>query len=147
MAMTTNIESKVIKDAGLKVTRPRLSILELLQGSDNRHYTAEHVFRLLTERGEDIGLATVYRVLTQFEAAGIVERHHFEEGHAVFELQQERHHDHLVCIACGKVKEFYDPDIEKRQRRIAEEMGFQLVDHSHVIYGYCDDIACRNKNS
>ena len=146
--MNTDIdESSVIKGAGLKVTRPRLSILELLQCSDNKHFSAEEVFRTLSESGEEIGLATVYRVLTQFEAAGIVERHNFEGGHAIFELQQETHHDHLVCIACGKVKEFYDKEIEKQQRQVAENMGFQAVDHSHVIYGYCEDPACRKKAS
>jgi Fur family ferric uptake transcriptional regulator len=128
-----------LRKAGLKVTIPRLKILELLETSRLRHMSAEDVYKSLLEQGEDVGLATVYRVLTQFEAAGIVERHHFEGGHSVFELKDTAHHDHIVCTACGKVVEFKDEIIEERQRQMATQLGFSLTDHSLYLYGMCAD--------
>ncbi len=136
------LENTRIKQAGLKVTLPRIKILKLLETSDKRHLSAEEIYKTLLEKGEEIGLATVYRVLTQFEGAGLVRRHHFEGGQSVFELDQGRHHDHLVCVRCGKVVEFLDETIEERQRAIAEERGFVLEEHSLVIYGVCAD--CRH---
>lgn len=133
--MTDN--SKNLKNIGLKATYPRLKILDLFQHSDQRHLTAEDVYRALMADGMDIGLATVYRVLTQFEQAGLLERHYFEGGKAVFELNQGSHHDHLVCMQCGTVEEFYDPEIEKRQNRIAEERGFQVREHALYLYADC----------
>jgi len=133
------MENQQIKQAGLKVTLPRVKILKILETSERRHLTAEDVYKELLARGEEIGLATVYRVLTQFEGAGLVRRQHFEGGQSVFELDRGDHHDHLVCIKCGKVVEFVDDVIEHRQRRAAEERGFTLSDHSLVIYGVCRD--------
>lgn len=123
-----------LKNAGLKVTMPRLKVLGLLEQSDGEHMSAEDVYRALLESGDDVGLATVYRVLTQFEAAGLVQRNNFEGGHAVFELASEDHHDHMVDTKSGKVIEFFDPVIEERQRQIAEEHGYELVDHSLTLY-------------
>lgn len=123
-----------LKNAGLKVTMPRLKVLGLLEQSDGEHMSAEDVYRALLETGDDVGLATVYRVLTQFEAAGLVQRNNFEGGHAVFELASEDHHDHMVDTKSGKVIEFFDPVIEERQRQIAEEHGYELVDHSLTLY-------------
>jgi len=131
------VEPKELREAGLKVTLPRLKILEMLEQSATRHLSAEEIYRMLMEQGEDIGLATVYRVLTQFEAAGLVMRHHFEGGHAVFEMQQPAHHDHIVCMRCGRVDEFVDEMIEKRQREKAAELGFKLAEHSLIMYGQC----------
>jgi Fur family ferric uptake transcriptional regulator len=131
------VEPKELRDAGLKVTLPRLKILEMLESSSLRHLSAEDIYRQLLDQGEDIGLATVYRVLTQFEAAGLVIRHHFEGGHAVFEMQQPTHHDHIVCVRCGKVDEFVDELIEKRQREKAQELGYKLTEHSLIMYGQC----------
>lgn len=131
------MEPKELREAGLKVTLPRLKILQMLEQSATRHLSAEEIYRTLMEQGEDIGLATVYRVLTQFEAAGLVMRHHFEGGHAVFEMQQPAHHDHIVCMRCGRVDEFVDEMIEKRQRQKAEELGFKLTEHSLIMYGQC----------
>lgn len=131
------MEPKELREAGLKVTLPRLKILEMLERSPTRHLSAEEIYRMLMEQGEDIGLATVYRVLTQFEAAGLVMRHHFEGGHAVFEMQQAAHHDHIVCLRCGRVDEFVDDLIEKRQREKAKELGFKLTEHSLIMYGQC----------
>ncbi|OUR82873.1 transcriptional repressor [Cycloclasticus sp. 46_120_T64] len=131
------MESKDIRAAGLKVTLPRLKILDMLEGSENRHLSAEEMYRALLEEGEEIGLATVYRVLTQFEAAGLVKRHHFEGGSSVFELNQGEHHDHILCVKCGKVDEFYDEVIEQRQSAIAKEKGYKMTDHSLYIYGEC----------
>lgn len=128
-----------IKQAGLKVTLPRVKILSVLETSHKRHLSAEDVYKKLLEKGEEIGLATVYRVLTQFEGAGLVCRHHFEGGQSVFELNRGGHHDHLVCVKCGKVVEFLEEAIEERQRAIAREHGFILEDHSLVIYGLCSD--------
>ena len=123
-----------IKRAGLKVTLPRLKVLEVLENAEPHHLSAEDVYRLLLETGEEIGLATVYRVLTQFETAGLVTRHNFETGHSVFELAKGDHHDHMVCMESGEVVEFNDPVIEERQREIAATHGYELVDHSLVLY-------------
>jgi Fur family ferric uptake transcriptional regulator len=135
-----------LKKAGLKATLPRLKIYELLESHDtSRHLSAEDVYKLLLEQGEEVGLATVYRVLTQFESAGLVIRHHFDSGHSVFELNEGTHHDHLVCLQCGKVEEFYDEIIEKRQHEVSENLGFDLKDHSLYIYGMCNKKDCPNK--
>jgi len=133
------VENLDIKKAGLKVTLPRVKILQLLETSEKRHLSAEDVYRMLLDNGEEIGLATVYRVLTQFESAGLVCRHHFEGGQSVFELSRGGHHDHIVCLKCGKVVEFVDEVIEERQRAIAEAKGFTIADHSLIIYGTCGD--------
>ena len=130
-------EEQGLKDAGLKITAPRLKILQLLESTSVRHVSAEDVYKLLLENGEEIGLATVYRVLTQFEDAGLVARHHFEGGHSVFELSPDQHHDHIVCVKCGKVEEFNDVEIERRQKMIAESPGFELTDHDLNMYGLC----------
>ena len=126
---------KDIKLAGLKVTQPRVKILELLGSVSDRHLSAEDIYKALLANGDEIGLATVYRVLTQFEAAGLVNRHHFEGGQAVFELAGDDHHDHMVCIKTGRVVEFYDEVIEQRQQEIARQHGFRIRDHSLVLYG------------
>ena len=131
------MENKEIRKAGLKVTLPRVKILEILESAESRHMTAEDVYKALLERGEEIGLATVYRVLTQFVNAGLAERHHFEGGQAVFELDRGHHHDHIVCEQCGRVEEFYDETIEKCQHDIADRNGFRIRDHSLIIYGSC----------
>lgn len=131
------MEGKDLRKAGLKVTLPRLKILEILEDASARHKSAEDIYKALLDSNEDIGLATVYRVLTQFEAAGLVTRHHFENGMAVFELNHGAHHDHIVCVECGKVEEFVDAEIEERQKRIARERGFEITDHSLIIYGRC----------
>jgi Fur family ferric uptake transcriptional regulator len=131
------VESQDLRNAGLKVTLPRLKILEMLESSPLRHLSAEEIYRRLMDSGEDIGLATVYRVLTQFEAAGLVSRHHFEGGHAVFELERGHHHDHMVCVTCGHVDEFQDDVIEKRQREKADELGYRLIEHSLIMHGEC----------
>ncbi len=135
------METQDLRDAGLKVTLPRLKILEILekQSDDDRHLTAEQVYKILLAEDEEIGLATVYRVLTQFEAAGLVCRHHFEGGNSVFELNKGSHHDHIVCMKCGRVDEFTDEMIEKRQKAIATELGYELTDHSLYLYGFCTD--------
>jgi Fur family transcriptional regulator, ferric uptake regulator len=131
-----------LKNAGLKSTLPRLKVLELLENVEGLHLTAEAIHRKLQEAGEEIGLATVYRALTQFEAAGLVTRHHFEGGQAVFELERGLHHDHIVCVHCGRVEEFFDKVIEKRQSAIAEKHGFTLRDHSMTLYGECNGPEC-----
>ena len=128
-----------LKSTGLKATLPRLKILEIFQTGAQRHMTAEDVFRVLLDERSDIGLATVYRVLTQFEQAGILERSHFESGKAVYELNEGTHHDHLVCTSCGKVEEFYDAEIERRQQMIAKDKGWVLQDHAMSLYGLCGD--------
>jgi Fur family ferric uptake transcriptional regulator len=128
------MESQELRKAGLKVTHPRLRILEILEGADGRHLSAEDIYRNLIESSEDIGLATVYRVLTQFEAAGLVMKHNFEGGQAVYELDRGGHHDHMVCVDTGKVIEFYDPEIERLQKVIAEQHGYVIEDHSLVLY-------------
>jgi len=130
-------ENQDLRDAGLKVTLPRVKILQILEGSEDKHFSAEDVYKALIEADEDVGLATVYRVLTQFEAAGLVMRHHFEGGHSVFELNSDDHHDHIVCTKCGKVDEFFDEVIEQQQDQIAEKLGFKITDHSLYIYGVC----------
>jgi len=138
-------DSKDLRTIGLKATLPRLKVLELFQSSKIRHMTAEDVYKLLLNENADIGLATVYRVLTQFEQAGLLQRHHFEGGRAVFELNEGSHHDHLVCLQCGKVEEFYDAEIEKRQHKIAKDRGFNLHDHSLYLYADCTKIKCPSK--
>ena len=137
MSNSNDLKSIDLKHIGLKTTLPRLKILNLFEQSSVRHLSAEDVYKELLNEGEDIGLATVYRVLTQFEQAGILERHHFESGKAVFELRSDGHHDHLVCLQCGRVEEFYDPEIEKRQTAIAKERGFTLQEHSLSLYADC----------
>jgi Fur family ferric uptake transcriptional regulator len=136
------MEGKDLRKAGLKVTLPRLKILEILERSGTRHMSAEEIYRRLLDSAEDIGLATVYRVLTQFEAAGLVARRHFEDGMAVFELNQGAHHDHIVCMDCGQVEEFVDAGIEERQESIAARLGFTIGEHSLVIYGRCQRPDC-----
>lgn len=135
------MENQELKKAGLKVTAPRVKILHILETSLEtsgvRHLSAEDIYKALVEMGDDVGLATVYRVLTQFESAGLVIRHHFEGGHSVFELDDGKHHDHLVCIKCGDVVEFIDPVIEQRQEVIAKEKKFRMTDHALYIYGVC----------
>lgn len=130
-----------LKQAGLKATLPRVKILELLENTENAHMSAEDIYKIFMDNGHDIALATIYRVLTQFEDAGIVQRHRFEDGRAVFELNTGSHHDHIVCLKCGKVVEFVDDIIEKRQQAIAQESGFEMTDHCLYIYGICED--CR----
>ncbi len=130
-------ENQQLKEAGLKITMPRLKILQILEQSVEHHFSAEGVYKALLETGEDVGLATVYRVLTQFETAGLVSRHNFEGGFSVFELNQGPHHDHLVCVKCGLVEEFIDEIIEQRQKMIAERAQFKMTDHALNIYGLC----------
>jgi Fur family ferric uptake transcriptional regulator len=130
-------ENQELRNAGLKVTLPRVKILEILERSNPRHISAEDMYKALLDSGEDIGLATVYRVLTQFETAGLVTRHHFEGGHSVFELNQGSHHDHILCVKCGRVDEFMDAEIEIRQKKIASAKGYEMTDHSLYIYGVC----------
>ena len=136
-----------LKTSGLKATLPRLKILEVFQRSTQRHMTAEDVFRVLLEDRSDIGLATVYRVLMQFEQAGLLLRSHFESGKAVYELDEGQHHDHMVCLDCGRVEEFYDPEIERRQQAIAEDKGFQLEDHALSLYARCTKNPCPHRKS
>ena len=128
------MSNQQLKDAGLKVTMPRVKILKMLERSEERHLSAEDVYKLLLTSGEDVGLATVYRVLTQFESAGLVARHNFEEGHAIFELSSEHHHDHMVCVDTNEVIEFINKEIEALQEKIAEEHGYELIDHNLVLY-------------
>ena len=139
------MEGKDLRKAGLKVTLPRLKILEILEHSTTRHMSAEEIYKKLLDSSEDIGLATVYRVLTQFEAAGLVTRHHFEGGMAVFELNQGAHHDHIVCVDCGRVEEFMDGGIEERQNNVAKRLGFEISDHSLILYGHCRKPNCPNQ--
>jgi len=136
-----NIEE--LKSTGLKATLPRLKILEIFQSGAQRHMTAEDVFRVLLDERSDIGLATVYRVLTQFEQAGILIRSNFEGGKAIYELNEGEHHDHFICTVCGSVEEFYDPEIEKRQARIAKEKGWVVHDHAMALYGQCAKCATK----
>lgn len=131
--------SKDLKQAGLKTTLPRLRILSILEEGKQRHFTAEEVYKALLDAGEEIAFATVYRVLTQFENAGLVLRHNFEGGRSVFELDDGEHHDHMVCAKCNTVTEFYDPEIEERQKKAAEKYNFELQDHSLYLYGVCSD--------
>ena len=134
-----------LKSSGLKATLPRLKILEIFQKGEQRHMTAEDVYRLLLAEQSDIGLATVYRVLTQFEQAGILNRNHFEAGKAVYELRDEQHHDHLVCLDCGHVEEFYDPEIERRQHAVAKKKGFEIAEHALSIYARCTSKPCPHR--
>lgn len=134
-----------LKSIGLKATYPRLMILDLFQNSETRHLTAEDVYRALIAEGMDIGLATVYRVLTQFEQAGLLERHYFEAGKAIFELNEGGHHDHLVCLECGAVEEFFDAEIERRQIKVAQERGFEVNDHALYLYVRCVKTECPNR--
>jgi Fur family ferric uptake transcriptional regulator len=138
-------KSSELKSIGLKVTFPRMKILELFDKAEGKHLTADDVYRLLLMDKMDIGLATVYRALTQFEQAGLLERHHFESGKAVFERKAVQHHDHLVCIHCGQVEEFHDEEIERRQRRIAKERGFAIQAHAMYLYAECLRQDCPNK--
>lgn len=140
-----SMESQDLKKAGLKVTLPRMKILEILETAETHHLTAEDIYRQLLDAGEEIGLATIYRVLTQFESAGLVTRHHFESGQAVFEIERGAHHDHIVCTQCGKVEEFFDEVIEDRQKAVAKAHGFEIADHSLIIYGKCVDPKCPNR--
>jgi Fur family ferric uptake transcriptional regulator len=134
-----------LKNNGLKATLPRLKILEVFQSGAQRHMTAEDVFRQLLLENTDIGLATVYRVLTQFEQAGILSRNHFESGKAVYELNEGQHHDHVVCLDCGRVEEFYDPEIEARQQAVAEAKGFVIADHALSLYAHCTQTPCPHR--
>lgn len=139
------LENNDLRSVGLKVTLPRVKILEILEKqTEQRHLSAEKVYKILLSENEEIGLATVYRVLTQFEVAGLVSRHHFEGGNSVFELNKGVHHDHIVCMKCGRVDEFTDSVIEKRQDDIAEKLGYELTDHSLYLYGFCSQ--CKEKN-
>ena len=138
--------SNDLKTIGLKATLPRLRVLEIFEKSEVRHLTAEDVYKQLLKEGTDTGLATVYRVLTQFEQAGLLIRHHFESGKAVFELKQAGHHDHIVCVQCGHVEEFYDPEIEQRQEKIAADRGFKIQDHSLHLYADCTRATCPHRN-
>ena len=140
----TNTSSN-LKSSGLKATLPRLKILEIFQSNEVRHLTAEDVYKILLNENMDVGLATVYRVLTQFELAGLLNRNHFESGKAIFELNEGSHHDHLVCLDCGKVEEFFDEQIEKRQTLVAKERGFTIAEHSLAIYGNCTKANCEHK--
>jgi len=137
--------SEELKTIGLKVTTPRLRILNLFETSAVRHMSAEDVYRQLSRDGIDVGLATIYRVLTQFEQAGLLERHHFEGDRAVFELKRDTHHDHLVCLQCGRVEEFCDPQIERRQEKVAAQRGFTIVDHSLYLYADCQTRDCPHR--
>lgn len=141
--MTDN--NQALKEAGLKITLPRIKILEILQQPGNTHLSAEDVYKCLLENDEEIGLATVYRVLNQFDDAGIVTRHHFEGGKSVFELSSQHHHDHLVCLDCGQVIEFNDELIETQQKQIAEKHGIKLTNHSLYLYGRCTKPNCEHK--
>jgi len=136
-----------LKNVGLKATVPRLKIINLFEMSKVRHLTAEDVYRKLLAEGLDIGLATVYRVLTQFEQAGLLVRHHFESGKAVFELNEGHHHDHIVCLQCGRVEEFYDAEIEERQTKVARERGFQISEHALYLYAECVKPRCPHRRS
>lgn len=137
--------SSELKNMGLKATGPRLKILEIFQNGKQRHMSAEDVYRELLAENQDIGLATVYRVLTQFEQAGLLKRSNFESGKAVFELEEGTHHDHLICIECGRVEEFYDAEIERRQQAVAAERGFRLQDHALSLYGHCSRPDCAHR--
>lgn len=141
------METNELRKAGLKVTLPRMKILDILGAAPHRHVSAEDIYRRLLDTHEDIGLATVYRVLTQFETAGLVQRHHFEGATAVFELNEGAHHDHIVCMDCGKVEEFTDSSIEKRQHEMAKSKGYTLSDHSMILYGRCQKPDCADKGA
>ncbi len=138
-------DSSELRSRGLKATLPRLQILELFQRTKVRHLTAEEAYRLLFKQGHEVGLATVYRVLTQLQQAGLLKQAHFEAGRAVYELDDGTHHDHLVCTTCGRVQEFHDEAVEQRQRLIASEHGFEVVEHSHILYGRCTTPQCEHR--
>lgn len=140
------MQSEELRKAGLKVTLPRVKILEILAGG-GRHMSAEEIYRTLIEQGEEVGLATVYRVLTQFEQAELVKRHHFEGGSSVFELNQGEHHDHIVCMDCGRVEEFMDCGIEQRQLDVATRLGFEIAEHNLILYGRCRRKDCPNRKA
>ena len=135
----SSLGDRELKKAGLKVTLPRVKILEILESAEPHHMSAEDVYRKLVKMGEDVGFATVYRVLTQFEVAGLVKRHNFEGGHSIFEIDQREHHDHLVCVNCGKVEEFFDDIIENCQIKIAKQSKFKMTHHNLTIYGICQE--------
>ena len=134
-----------LKSSGLKATLPRIKILEIFQRTQQRHMTAEDVYKAVLAEDADIGLATVYRVLMQFEQAGILSRNHFESGKSVFELNEGKHHDHLVCVDCGRVEEFFDAEIEKRQKAVAQSRGFELQDHALALYAVCTKKNCPHR--
>jgi len=138
-------ETEELKQAGLKATRPRLMILQLLESSEERHLTAEGIYRTLLDEGEEVGLATVYRVLTQFEQAGLVQRHYFDGERAFFELDEDKHHDHMICMRCGRVEEFVNDDIERLQLEVAAAHNFKLTEHRMELYGLCG--SCRDKET
>ncbi len=139
------LENQELRKAGLKVTLPRVKIYQILeQGGEGDHFSAEGIYKILMEQGEDVGLATVYRVLTQFEAAGLVTRHHFEGGHSVFELARDEQHDHVVCVKCGRVREFSDPELIKRLEQIGTDLGFNITDRTLYLYGTCKE-GCEEK--
>ncbi len=140
------METSDLRKAGLKITLPRVKILEILAGNHGRHLSAEDIYRALIEQSEDIGLATVYRVLTQFEAAQLVKRHHFEGGTAVFELNEGAHHDHIICMDCGQVEEFVDCGIERRQNDVATRLGFSIEEHNLILYGRCRRENCPHRH-
>jgi Fur family transcriptional regulator, ferric uptake regulator len=142
-AATTHADE--LKSSGLKATLPRIKVLEVFQKSTERHLSAEDVYKVLLHEGADVGLATVYRVLMQFEQAGLLSRNHFEAGKAIFELNEGHHHDHLVCLDCGRVEEFFDPDIEARQRAVALQRGFELQDHALSLYASCTKKDCPSR--
>jgi Fur family ferric uptake transcriptional regulator len=139
------LENHDLKKAGLKATVPRLKILHILEQNASRHVSAEDVYKTLLASSEDVGLATVYRVLTQFEAAGLVTRHHFEGGHSLFELEKGEHHDHLLCVKCGRLDEFVDDTIEDRQREVALQQGYEMTDHNLTIFGICPQCRATEK--
>ncbi len=139
------MKDQELREVGLKVTVPRMKVLKILEAANPHHMSAEDVYKTLMGQGEDVGLATVYRVLTQFEAAGLIKRHNFEGGHSIYELNQGEHHDHLVCVKCANVSEFYDDVIEKQQKKVAEKLGFSMTDHEHTIYGVCQ--VCQSDRS
>jgi Fur family transcriptional regulator, ferric uptake regulator len=142
-AATTHADE--LKSSGLKATLPRIKVLEVFQKSSERHLSAEDVYKVLLHEGADVGLATVYRVLMQFEQAGLLSRNHFEAGKAIFELNEGHHHDHLVCLDCGRVEEFFDPEIELRQRAVALQRGFELQDHALSLYASCTKKDCPSR--
>lgn len=141
------MSTQQLKDAGLKVTLPRMKVLSVFESAKAQHFSAEMVYKSLLEQGEDVGLATIYRVLTQFESAGIIKRHHFEGGHAIYELADGDHHDHLVCAKCERVEEFYDEVIENQQEVVAKKAGFKIIDHSLTLYGICQACQAKEDNS
>ncbi len=142
---TVTTHADELKSSGLKATLPRIKVLEVFQKSNERHLSAEDVYKVLLNDGADVGLATVYRVLMQFEQAGLLSRNHFESGKATFELNEGHHHDHLVCLDCGRVEEFFDADIEARQRAVAQQRGFELQDHALSLYANCTKKNCPSR--